>query len=751
MSAVILRVVALATSLLAASHLAAQQPALRTPAAAPRAGPVDLPTSLSARRIDGVADKETVAEGDVILRRGERIIAADWLRFSSENDEVEARGNVRLEQGGARISGPALRLRTTDSIGSMEKPVYSITGQAKGRAAPITARGEASRVDIDGENFYRLVNATFTTCVPGDDAWYFQVEELTLDYGRQVGTAQWATLYFFDTPIVKVPYLDFSLNNQRKSGFLSPTMGTSGKNGPEIALPYYFNLAAKRDLTVTPRYMAKRGLMFGSEIRYLEPNHRGNARIEYLPDDQVRGGRRSALSLVHGFDSGPYAAGLSLNKVSDSDYFRDLSSRLNFVSQSYLPREGFARYTGTWWGTGTWSTTARAQAFQTLQLPNLQVPIQYSRLPQMLLKASKPDIHGTDLAVDGEVVDFHHPTRVRGVRTTVNPSLALPLLSPGAYLTPKIGFHATTYSLSNAGVGASTSIQRTLPIMSVDSGLVFERDSTYFAQAFQQTLEPRAYYLYVPYKDQRRIPVFDTAAADFNYAQIFSENSFTGGDRVNDANQVTVAMTSRLLAPASGQEAFRATIAQRYYFAKQQVTLDPAAPPRDFFSSDWLASVAGRLTPRWTVEGATQYNQREGRVDRMTLGTRFQPEVHKTLNLSYRFLRDQFQQVDVSGQWPLTARVYGVGRYNYSVRDHRVVEALAGFEYNADCWIGRLVFQRFAVATGVATHAIFLQLELNGVSRIGSNPMEALKRNIPGYTRLNQALNPGKSGDFDDY
>ena len=497
--------------------------------------------------------------------------------------------------------------------------------------------------------------------------------------------------------------------------------------------------------------MAKRGLIVGSEFRYIEPNSRGNARIEYLPDDQVRGGRRSAISVLHAYNSGPYSAGLSLNKVSDSDYFRDLSSRVNFVSQTYLPREGFVGYSGTWWGDGRWNAAARAQSFQTLQLPNVLVPTQYSRLPQLLLTANRADYHGADFAFNGEAVDFHHPTQVTGVRTTFNPSLSMPLLMSGGFVTPKIGFHSTTYSLANAAAGATTSIQRNLPIFSVDSGLVFERNSAYFGQSYEQTLEPRAYYLYVPYKDQSRIPVFDTAVADFNYAQIFSENSFTGGDRINDANQLTLALTSRLLAPTSGQEAFRATIAQRYYFARQQVTFDSTTSPRDFFSSDWLASVAGRVAPRWTLESSTQYNSRESRVERLTVSTRYQPQVQKTLNLSYRYLRDQLGQVDVSSQWPLTGKVFGVGRYNYSLKDNRVVEALAGFEYNDDCWIGRIVIQRFAAAAGLATHAIFLQLELKGFSQIGSNPLEALKRNIPGYTRLNQTLNPGRSGDFDDY
>jgi len=260
--------------------------------------------------------------------------------------------------------------------------------------------------------------------------------------------------------------------------------------------------------------------------------------------------------------------------------------------------------------------------------------------------------------------------------------------------------------------------------------------------------------------------VFDTALADFNYAQIFSENSFVGGDRVNDANQLTLAVTSRLLYASTGQEAARATVGQRYYFADQQVILDPTATRRTFNSSNWLAALSGRLTQRWTAETAFEYNARESRAERVSVGVRYQPELLKTLNMSYRYLRGQLRQIDVSGQWPLGRGWYGVGRLNYSLMDGRIVEGLAGFEYNGDCWIGRVVLQRFAVAAGSAapvvagstlpvvagssTNAIFLQIELNGFSRIGSNPIEALKRSIPGYARINQAVPVGRPYNFDD-
>jgi LPS-assembly protein len=355
-----------------------------------------------------------------------------------------------------------------------------------------------------------------------------------------------------------------------------------------------------------------------------------------------------------------------------------------------------------------------------------------------------------DLAVNAEYVDFSHPTQVIGRRTTLYPSLSLPMLSAGAFLTPKVGVHNTYYSLDrNTGTIPDT-VGRSIPIMSVDSGLVFERETSIGSNSFIQTLEPRAYYVRVPYQNQDRIPLFDTAVGDFNYAQIFSENSFVGGDRINDANQLTTAMTSRLLSPNTGQEVLRGTIGQRYYLTNQEVTLNPGDARRTYKTSDWLAALSGRLSRQWTAETAVQYNPRERRAERLNLSARYQPEQYKLLNLSYRYLRDQLGQIDVSAQWPLGGGFYGVGRYNFSLRDGRVIESLGGVEYNGDCWVLRGVMQRFATAAGQTTNTFFLQLELTGFSRLGSNPLEALKRNIPGYSRLNQAPSANQTVDLFD-
>jgi LPS-assembly protein len=726
----------------------------RLPFAKGGASDRNQPTYVTADRVEGVADREVTAEGKAELRKGDVTIGADRLKFLSATEDVEAVGNVRIQRLGDVIRGPSLKYHLPDATGVFEKPDYSLAprvrpGDKRENVTPVAGRGAASELVFEGEDHYRLTDATFTTCKPGIDDWYAKVGKLDLDFTRDVGTATGSTIYLFDTPIAYLPWMTFSLDNQRKSGFLPPSVGSTGKGGAEVSVPYYFNLAPNRDFTLGTRYMEKRGLQWNGQFRFLEPTTNGELRFEDLPVDHVTGKKRSAFTLNQGYSNGRVIGGLNVNKVSDDAYFRDLASRINLTSQTNLVREGFLGYSNSWWGDGSYSIVGRVQRFQTLQDPSNIVLTPYARTPQVTLSAVRQDYHGVDVNFTSEYVDFSHPTQVIGRRVTMYPSLSLPLVTAGSFLTPKIGVHSTRYQLDHVVGGALTDPTRVVPITSLDGGLIFERQAEVGGRSFVQTLEPRAFYLKVPFRDQSQIPLFDTANADFNYAQIFSENSFAGGDRIADANQLTLAVTSRLLGRQSGQEAVRATVGQRYYLADQKVTLDSTSTPRTYKTSDWLAAISGRISSYWTAETAVQYNPREQREERFTASARYQPELFKTLNMSYRYLRNQVQQIDVSAQWPLgNSGWYGIGRYNYSLRDRRVVEGLGGFEYNGDCWVARIVVQRFAVATSQATNALFIQLELNGFSRLGSNPLETLKRNIPGYSRLNQAPSANQTFDF---
>src|SRR6266571_1981148 len=726
-----------------------------------------LPITLEADRIEGVAGKDTNAQGNARLRRGDLSIRADSLTYHEENEDVEARGNVRLQRNGDTLSGPALRYSIKDSTGLFEKPDFTFTPRANIGQQSVSARGQAETIEFLGVNQYRITDGFLTSCKPGDDGWRVKADELDLDFTRNVGTARGASLYFEGMRVIAAPSFDFALNNQRKSGFLPPSIGTTGKSGPELAVPYYLNLAPNYDLTLTPRYMEKRGLQIAEQFRYLQKNYNGEFKAEQLPQDRAADRSRSAINLVHSYNrDGALLGGLNLNKVSDDNYFRDLATRINVTSQTTLPREGFLTYNGSWWGTGSYSATARVQRFQVLQDPDNPIVVPYGRTPQLTLSTLRRDIGGLDFGSSAEFVDFSHPSLVNGKRSTFYPTLGLPLITPGSFLTPKVGVHYIYYLMFRRPPSAivptvpafPNSISRSLPIFSVDSGLVYERETNALGQGVIQTLEPRFYYVYIPFRDQNQIPLFDTAIADFNYAQIFSENMFSGGDRINDARQLTAAVTSRMLLPSSGQEVLRGTFGQRYYFRDQRVTLTPSDTPRTYNASNWLAALSGRVSQHWTLEGASEYDQRDYRTERLTLAARYRPEGLKALNLSYRYLSGDItttgplKQVDLSAQWPIAGRWYGVGRFNYSLVDSRIVEGIGGLEYGADCWTSRILMQRFALTAGASSSSVFLQLELNGFSRLGSNPLEALKRNIPGYQRINAPSPDRKPGDpFDFY
>jgi LPS-assembly protein len=738
------------------------------------------PTHVTAAKIDGVNDVEMVAEGNAVLTRAGDTLAADRIVYRQIEDEVEATGNVRLSSPESLMTGPHLRMRMEESTGEFESPAYLLQRQPKKTAVdgltpgatvgrdyvlgpggkilvppprpPVTGSGTADRLEFRGEDQYHLENATYSTCAPGQRDWEVSVDELDLDYHREVGKGRNAKVSFKDVPIFYMPWMSFSLNNQKKSGFLPPTIGSTSKSGFEFTAPWLWNIAPNMDATITPRYMTRRGLQLNAEFRYLlntpynqatpmAAPDRGQVRVEYLPGDNLANRDRWGYSILHNqvLATG-LTANLNLNGVSDPKYFSDLSTRIGQVSQGNLLRQGVLSYGGPWYG-----AALNVQSYQTLITePGVTTP--YRRMPQLTGYVNRYDLpFGSAFNLNAEYVSFDHPTQLLGKRTILYPQLSLPLATAAFWVTPKIGYHSTQYELSGQerttvdatwkAVPATQS--RGLPIASIDGGFVMERNLDWFGQSMLQTLEPRAYYLYVPKRDQKDIPIFDTGLAGFGYAQMFSENRYAGGDRIADANQLTLALTSRFIDPVSGAEYLRATLGQLYYFTTQNVTL-PGETARTSRKTDILAALSGQVLPHTHADFGWQYNPRDRRTERLSVGGRYQPAYGKVFNAGYRYSRDLLDQIDVSAQWPVFGGWNAVGRYNYSLKESRVIETIAGFEYDAGCWAGRVVVQRLATIANQPTSALFFQLELKDFSRIGSNPLDLLRRSIPGYGVINQ-------------
>jgi LPS-assembly protein len=691
-------------------------------------------TTIEADILEAVSDLEFSARGNAEIRRDDMTIFGETLRYNRELGRTEGDGGVRLQRGADRFSGPRLYYNTLDDSGVFESPTYILERDR-------TARGSAERIEFLGRSRYRLINANYTTCRPGHEDWRLEASELELDFDEEEGHARAPRLRFFDTTIIASPYAVFPLGDRRRSGVLTPYYAQTSSRGLELGIPYYWNIAPEYDATFTPVYMAKRGAQLKSQGRYLQRTYAGELRFEYLPDDKLAGESREGVSWQHTHNLGRSTlAQLDYNKVSDDRYFVDLSSQVKQVSVGNLPQDGNVTHNGAW-GRAAYSLQARVQKFQTLQDPLAPIVPPYHRVPQVNFGAGYNDIAGlVDGALPVEYVRFSHPTLVEGARSSTNPTLAAPFLAPGWFVTPKAGLRAVGYSLTNnLAPGQTQSPHVSIPWASLDSGLVLERGTTSFGTGSAQTLEPRLFYVYVPYRNQDAFPIFDTALSDYNYAQLFTENRFVGGDRFGDANQLTAALSSRILLP-NGQEAARATIAQRYYFADERVGLTPTSLLRTQSDSDILASLGIRPNRNWTFDVATQYNRREGQIERFNTAVSYRPEPAKVLNLSYRFDRNQIRQIDISTQWPLTPGWYAVGRYNYSFLDGVLLDGLAGFEYNAGCWVFRAVVQRIQAAAQTAATAFIFQIEFNGIGSIGTDEaVELLKRNVPGYSVTNPA------------
>ena len=685
-------------------------------------------------RLYGRTDRESTLEGDAELRRSGTVIRGDRVTYYPVDDEVVAVGNVRVAREGNIFTGPQLQLKIDANEGFFESPSYYLS-LYKGR-------GKADRIDFLGPGELAMRNATYTTCAAEDPDWFLRAQSMTIDQSKQEGTGRSASVFFKGSRILASPWFAFPLGDERRSGFLAPTFSLISKTGAEVLLPYYWNIAPNRDFTLYPRLMARRGIQIGGWLRYLEPAAFGETRFEYTPNDAAAGSSRYLWNSLHTTTNyAGWAGGWNLKGVSDDNYFIDFSRSILSSAERSLPRDVWAAR-----GFGDWSLYMRAVRYQNILDARAAPP--YERLPQVTLTYTKRDLKGFELISTFDATSFSRPLieSPEGIRLVANPTLSYPVIRSGWFVTPKIGLHASSYELSRNDPGLPTSITRTVPTFSVDSGMIFERNANFFGRDVIQTLEPRLFYVHTPFRDQSAIPVFDTAPADFNFAQLFSENTFIGNDRIADVNQLTTALVSRFINPASGAESVRLAIGQRLYFSDQQVTI-PGVPNRTDKRSDLLLAAAGDLGRGMTFDSGLQYSVADGSLPRVNLSWRYLAADGRIMNAGVRYLKNEIAQIDTSWRLPIGQRWTSLGRINYSFLKEStdptrgllvpatpgVVEGLIGFEYREDCWVARFVLQKFVTAASTSTTALFLQLELSGLGRLGSNPFDILRRNIPGY------------------
>lgn len=703
-----------------------------------------LPVTIEARELRGRPDLETIAEGEVDLRRGPTAVRADRVEYDHVQGIARARGHVRVTRDGNVFTGPELQLQVERYEGFFLEPTYFFSATQAG--------GRAERIDFLGRDRLAATQATYSSCTPDDEgeyAWLLRASRVKLDFERNEGVAEGAVLTFYGVPLLAAPALSFPLTEERKTGWLPPNLHLDSKSGLELGVPYYWNIAPQRDMTLTPSVITKRGVALGTEFRYLHPQFRGEIYTHVLPGDRVAGRDRGLLHFQHEGRTayeGAYRA--DLTRVSDDDYWKDLKRQIASLTPRLLPGRAEAH----WW-VNDWKVYGGVHRWQVLQDPLAPIDSPYAREPQLGTRRSFEWDGGWRLDMQAEVNRFvqhdHGPLQARPDATRVHAlgRLAWAVVDgPGWFLRPQVAFNAASYRIDATATGAARDESRLIPTLSVDTGWVLERESTWFGRRYIQTLEPRVLYVNTPYRDQSRIPLFDTAVKDFNFTTLFAENPFSGVDRVADAHHVTLGAYTRFIDPGSGGEALRLGLAQRYLLREQRIT--PEGVPFNERFSDVLLLGSTSLIPDWGVSGAVQYNPDLQRTVRSTLGVRYSPGPYRTVGATYSMVRNASERIDVGWQWPVfraserergkgcRGSLYTVGRVNYSLRDQRVTDSLMGFEYDAGCWIGRFVVERESNGVSEATTRFMFQLEFVGLSRLGSNPLRALQDNIPGYQLL---------------
>ncbi len=750
-------------------------------------------------RIEVQLDRSMTSLGNASLKTGSNVILGDRIEFHSQNHTTHSAGHASMTSPESLVKGPSFHLNIDDGTGEMpnasffmykpiikisplgalgdklygqnpglnndllsgvvdrnmipvngeNKPILGLENTENTEAKKVSSRGDAEMLFFEGESKKRLLKSRYTTCEVGSDDWYIKSGQLKINDETKTAVATNATVEFKGVPILYTPWINFPYANQRKSGLLAPLWGTTTKSGFEILTPFYWNISPNMDATFASRYLSKRGLQGQAELRYLEEGYAGIVAAEYLPTDEMTNKNRYFAKIKHQHNFGDgWSGGVDAQTVSDDKYFSDLSTQIITTSKVNLLQQANINYSGDVWQFG-----ALAQKYQTLDSKSFP----YQRIPQLTLNGTKDWDWGTS-RIQNQLTRFESDPNSTlavkaGTRFSTYPSISMPITRPYGYVTPKIGVNYTSYSLDTIDPLLSSNYNktadRTLPIVSLDSGLFFERDTRIVSRNYTQTLEPRLFYVYIPYQDQKRLPVFDTGVADLNMGTMFAENQYTGGDRINNANQLSMSFSSRMIDVDTGEQRLAASIGQRFYFTDQKVCMprnsmtDPSDPDpgkcsskdplRTGASSDIVTAATARLVNKWNIDAGWQYNNDTGETVKGNIGTRYNPEPGKVLNLSYRYTQNNLEQINLSSQWPLGRGYYGLARANYSIREGSMIEGLVGIEYDAGCWQSRFVVQRVQTATADANFAMFFQLELGGMASIGSNPLQLINRNIPGY------------------
>lgn len=709
-----------------------------TAAAAAAASPV-APKSVVGADIQIRSDAATLGvdgdanlRGNVIVSQGDREIRADEVDYNAASATLNVRGKVEYRDPVVRVRGESGAYTETRGA-NIEGAEFELPARP--------ARGRADKISIGVDGRVGLEDVEFTTCPAANPDWRLRARRIDLDTGEREGSGSGTRIEFKGVPILYLPYISFPLGNQRKSGFLFPDGGFSSRSGAQLTAPWYWNVRPQLDATVSPTLFSRRGVDLGGELRFLSRQQRGELQFNLLPNDDIYGKSRgrAALNYRANWSSG-WRARLAAENVSDSEYFEDFAQGPEGTSAAFTVRNLELSYRGE-----HWRLLGQAQHFQTIDRTLTPAERPYARLPRLLASGAYR-FGPLQLRFDGETVNFARGIGVNGWRSDVMPRATLDLSAPGWYVRPTAGYRYTRYRLDDVPAGQPRSPDRALPFAQLDAGLVLERSSPGTRRV---TLEPRLQYLYIPYRDQSQLPIFDTALPDLSLAQMFSGNRYVGADRVNDANQLTTAVTMRLFDNSDGGEKLTATLGETWYRETPRSVL-PGEPLRRGKRGDLIGELGIAAWRNFNASASLQWNPEASRSERAQLRLQYQPAKDRVVNIAYRMQNNtdlrlanvsarsgfgRLEQAEVSAAWPLRDRWHLFARNVYDLGARTALDQFVGLEYRSCCYRVRAVSRRFiSNRTGERDSGIYLQLELIGLASVGTPAGTFLESTIRGYS-----------------
>jgi LPS-assembly protein len=667
---------------------------------------------LDADHVDASQSGISRLSGSVRVSRNGRQFSADTVNYDDRDRRVRIDTQSLYRDERIVIKSQRADFDLNADTGVFEDSEFTIL--------PLAARGTAERIEVARAGTAQMSKLSYTSCAPGSEAWLLTADRLQLDNNEGVGYAHDALLRFQDVPILWVPYFRFPIDGQRHSGFLPPTIGETNKTGFDFKIPFYLNLASNYDATLIPRVMSERGAQIDGRLRYLGERSEGSFYGEYLPNDQKVDRSRSFVNFNH---EGLINQRLSLEthyaEVSDRQYFEDLGGSIDQTSTPYLPRGASLTYQAP----TTYTIQALVQSYQPISSTLTPDGDPYKRLPQIRLDAlTKRSYLGTHAGIDGEFTNFVRENSVQGQRFVAQPYLRWEQDRNAWFASSQADLSYTAYRLSNVAPGIPEEPRRTLPILSAEGGLRFER---VLADGRLQTLEPHLFYLFVPYRNQDPLPLFDTGLPDFDFPELFARNRYTGEDRISDANQLTSALSTRLIDPASGLVRLTASVGEIYRFSAPRVDLPGAAQPSTG-TSDYLATADYQISRRWAAAATAEWTPEFDRISRSAFALRYRdPDagaLGQRVDLAYRYRQGLLEQADLGLSQPISDAWRVATRLQYSLRDSRSLNSFVGAEYQTCCWAIQATYRRYlSNFQGQFSNGFYLQFELKGLGHLGNS------------------------------